>query len=181
MFRVLLPVARFSKKAHAGQFRSGGNIPYFEHPKAVVRILWSYGVRDPDILSAAYTHDIGEDAESFLEELRKLTNFRVMDMLFWLTNMQKGDFWIRHEGLLDHAHKMNTCAKWVKLADRLHNLRSMTEWSPNRQKRYAVAALELLGALFPWPNHDLAMEVRQTAISYFAENRQKISESGKIY
>ncbi|MCH7871971.1 MAG: hypothetical protein IID33_09760 [Planctomycetes bacterium] len=69
----------------------------------------------------------------------------------------------KQAALLEHARRMSPPAKLVKLADRLHNLTEMVAWPDWKQKRYAAAAMELVDALRPWPNEQLAEAVRRAA------------------
>ena len=63
----------FSKKVHSGQFRKDGVTPYFNHPKEVVGILKDIGIKDEEILTAAWLHDTIEGIVIFsLDKLKEL-------------------------------------------------------------------------------------------------------------
>ena len=163
IWRALLKSGRFASRKHAGQFRDDGITPYYTHCKSVRRILWNFGIRDVETLQIADVHDTVEDTDTTIREIERIFGESFANSLCFLTNETKGNFWKRHEGLLEHGHKMPRKSRNVKLADRLHNLRSCETWDPWRRVRYAMASLELVGCLYPWPNRELALAVRAEA------------------
>ena len=163
IWRALLKSGHFARHKHTGQFRDDGVTPYYTHCAAVRRILWDFGIRDVETLQLADVHDTVEDTDTTIHEVEQNFGESLANNLYFLTNETEGNFWERHEGLLEHGHKMPRKPKNAKLADRLHNLRSCTDWSPSRRMRYAMASLELVGCLYPWPNRELALAVRAEA------------------
>lgn len=151
--------------AHAGQWRANGD-PYHTHPFAVAALLAEHGMSDEEVLAAAYLHDVLEDsdtprqaiAEQFGERVARLVDEMTLD------EPSRRSFEAKQKALLAKARAMSDDAKWIKLADRLHNLRDkIPGWSKEKRRRYADASLKLLEALSPWPSASLAEEIRQLA------------------
>ncbi len=110
-------------------------------------------------------HDVLEDTAVGEDELLEQFGGEIVGLVNELTNIGPPgrSFADKQAALLEHARRMSPSAKLVKMADRLHNLTEMTAWPDWKQKRYAAAALELVDALLPWPNDDLAEAVRLAA------------------
>lgn len=151
--------------AHTGQSRSGGE-PYHTHPFAVAALLIEHGVSDAEILAAAYLHDVLEDSDTPRESIVEGFGERVASLVDEMTidAASHRSFEAKQKTLLAKARVMSEGAKWIKLADRLHNLRDkLPGWSTDKRKRYARASLRLLDALAPWPSASLADEIRRLA------------------
>ncbi|MFO0837834.1 MAG: HD domain-containing protein [Phycisphaerae bacterium] len=153
--------------AHAGQKRDNG-ADYAIHPIAIADLLRARGLADTAILAAAYLHDVLEDTSVGQAKLLEMFGPEITELVKELTNVGPADrtFAEKQAALLEHARQMSRRAKLVKLADRRHNLSEMTVWPDWKQQRYAQATLELLEALRPWPDDQLAEEVRQAALRY---------------
>ena len=152
----------FAELAHQGQFRSNKVTPYFSHPERVVSVLEQVGITDDEILAAAFLHDTIEDCDVSEDDIFTLFGDRVLRCVVQMTNKIEGDnherehgqvsFLDKHASLVKHCQEMDQDAKWIKLADRLDNLRdAKSNWRPKRTKRYAVAGYELVEAMIPWP------------------------------
>ncbi len=154
------------QRLHAGQKRAGGR-PYATHPFAVAALLREHGVSDPEVLAAAYLHDVVEDTDFSIFQLRQRFGDRVASLVHELTlDPEPDSFEEKHRMLAEHAKKMSPDAKLIKLADRAHNLSDITGKPPHKRKRYAHATQALLAALKPWPNEDLAKRVKLLAQPY---------------
>ena len=158
---------RFSEVAHEGQTRVGGE-PYATHPAAVVEILRAHGVTDADILAAGYLHDTVEDTSITFDQLARAFNPRIASIVGELTipkefeePSEKKNAW-----LLEHAPKLSVPAKWIKLADRFHNVKQLAAKSPDRQARYVKATTALIQALKPWPCEPLAHGISEGLKAY---------------
>jgi (p)ppGpp synthase/HD superfamily hydrolase len=169
--RKLVEAARkLCVSAHAGQTRANGK-PYHTHPFAVAQLLVEHGMSDAEILAAAYLHDVLEDTKTSRKVIAEDFGKRVARLVDEMTIDPKdqGSFEEKQTALLAAAKKMSQDAKWIKLADRVHNLREkLPNWSGEKRRRYSQASLNLLDALMPWPSQALADEVRQLA-GEFAE------------
>ena len=161
---VVLKARNRSKAAHAGQVRDDGR-PYAMHPAEVVRILVDRGHTKPEVLAAAYLHDVLEDTKVTRDALLAEFGEAIVGIVDEVTNIGPPGraFAEKQAALLEHAKWMSTGAKLVKLADRLHNLGDMRNWPRWKQLRYALATFELLNALQPVPDPGLAEDVRVCA------------------
>ena len=123
----------FSKYAHRGQNRADGR-RYFEHPRAVAWILFSeLHIYDWKLICTALLHDIIED--SFIMRVKRLElNFGydvAMDVKYMSKEkeLSDDDYWQRFTTV--NSWRAVTC----KLADRLHNLRTLSDVTPEKRKR----------------------------------------------
>ena len=125
MFKGWLPfepkdALEFAAKAHEGQFRKDGVTPYIEHPKAVVRMLNSWGITHPILICAAYLHDVLEDTSVTDVEMNKHFTFIVSNIVKKLT---RGN----NEAKVDYLKRISECHNAVvlliKCADRVCNTR----------------------------------------------------------
>lgn len=157
----------FCVRAHDGQTRDDGE-PYSTHPIAVAQILRNHGVEDDVTLAAAYLHDVLEDTQVPRNELERLFGDEVAAIVEELTNRgyPGRTFEEKHRTLAEHALRMSSKAKAIKLADRLHNLSQMDVWTADRRRRYADATVQLLEALKPWPIPELGERIEKLIQEY---------------
>lgn len=153
----------FARWAHEGQTRSDKKTPYISHPERVANILrYDHGILNDEILAIAWLHDTIEDCDVAKDDIEKFFGIGIARSVMQLSNIIEGDdherkhgkvaFSIKHKALLEHCAHMGMNAKWVKLADRLDNIRDgRSSWKPKRTQRYAKAGYELVKALMPWP------------------------------
>ena len=141
-----------------GHTRSDGT-PYWTHPERVVKTLAAHGL-PPEVLAAAWLHDVAEDCPADEAGSRELlTRFaaefgrEVASLVTEVTNFFGADATMEEKQarLREHALTMSDKAKWIKLADRLDNITGMVGWSREKRSRYATATRLLLDALKPWP------------------------------
>ncbi len=118
------------EQAHEGQLRSSGE-PFFYHPVAVATILFELGM-DSDTIAAALLHDVVEDTEVTLEELEKQFGGAVAMLVSGVTKVtQIGKLPSREEEQAENIRKMLLAMSEdirviiIKLADRLHNMRTI--------------------------------------------------------
>lgn len=157
-------------RAHEGQTRRSG-APYSTHPIAVAEILAREGVDDPEILAAACLHDVLEDCPVDRETLAREFGERVARLVEELTNLGPPGrtFEEKHRALAEEARRMSPDAKWIKLADRWHNLSDLAGASPQRRRDMGRVTLDLLQAIEPWPTEALPERIRALAQSLAAE------------
>lgn len=163
--RLLSDARALCVAAHAGQKRANGQ-PYHTHPAAVVNLLIENGMREAEVLAAAYLHDVLEDTKTPRKLIVERFGKRVAKLVDEMTiePEDQKSFESKQAALLAHARVMSADGKWIKLADRLHNLREKLSFSgDDKRKRYAQASLNLLEALAPWPSEELAKEIRTLA------------------
>lgn len=114
---------KLAEKWHAGQFRDGREgvpkIPYFEHPKAVVRNLLDWGEpQSADTMMIAWGHDLLEDTDATQEEILAASNENVLNGIRLLSCLPGED---KRAYLRQIADSRNRDAILVKLSDRIHN------------------------------------------------------------
>lgn len=141
----------FAEKAHAGQKRSSGE-DYFIHPCAVVEILADYGF-DSSTLIAAFLHDVLEDTEVTPEMLAAEFGDEILGLVQGVTKLDKLQFTTREDAQAENFRKFfMAMAKdlrviIIKLADRLHNMRSLGYLPEEKQQRIARETLDVYAPL----------------------------------
>ncbi|TDG95402.1 Bifunctional (p)ppGpp synthase/hydrolase RelA [Cardinium endosymbiont of Culicoides punctatus] len=138
----------FIKNAHGSTKRKSGE-PYYTHPMAVAKILVA-ATQDPDIILAGLLHDVVEDTSVTLEQIQLMYG----DQVAYIVDM------VTHYNTLGYRWKLNNneikellfqCkdirVSYIKLADRLHNIRTLSFRTPEDQKRIAR---ETTSFYIPW-------------------------------
>jgi guanosine-3',5'-bis(diphosphate) 3'-pyrophosphohydrolase len=146
--RALLRKAwRIGAEAHAGQTRKSGE-PYITHPVAVAKVLAEQGL-DVETLIAAILHDTLEDTELSHEQLAGEFGETVAELVDGVTKLDKLQFRDRQEAAAESFRKMLLAMSrdlrviLIKLADRLHNMRTLGAQSPESRKRIARETIEI--------------------------------------
>ena len=148
---MLVRAYDYAKEAHANQKRASGE-PYFIHPCAVADILMDLGL-DAATIAAALLHDVIEDTESTAEDIREVFGEQVLLLVSGVTKLEKIVFKSQEDADAENFRKIFVAmAKDVrviiiKLADRLHNMRSLNFLSYERQQRMASETLEIYAPL----------------------------------
>ena len=138
---------QFACEAHSGQFRSSGD-PYVTHPIAVATILSSFRM-DEDSLSAAMLHDVIEDTGIPKSVIEEKFNKDVADLVDGVSKLDKLSISNRTAGEAENLQKMVLAMSQdirvivVKLADRLHNMRTLLYLSREKQVKIARETLEI--------------------------------------
>ncbi len=141
----------FAKRAHEGQKRSSGE-DYFTHPCAVVEILSNFGF-DSSTVIAAFLHDVLEDTAVTPEEMKNVFGEEILELVQGVTKLDKLRFVNREEAQAENFRKIFVAMAKdlrvviIKLADRLHNMRSLQYLSPDRQARIARETLDIYAPL----------------------------------
>lgn len=136
---------------HEGQKRATGD-PYIVHPLAVTEILARYGM-DSATLSAALMHDTVEDTEQTLEEVIEQFGDEVALLIDGVTKLDRIKFSSREHAQAGTIRKMAVAMAKdirvlvIKLADRTHNLRTITPLPPEKQRRVALETLDIYAPL----------------------------------
>lgn len=134
-------------QAHAGQMRRSGE-PYITHPVAVAKVLAEQGL-DVETLVAAILHDTLEDTELSHEQLAAEFGDSVAELVEGVTKLDKLQFRDRQEAAAESFRKMLLAMSrdlrviLIKLADRLHNMRTLGTQKPESRKRIARETLEI--------------------------------------
>ena len=164
-----------AERAHAGQVRKSGE-PYIQHPLAVAFLLADLGM-DPDTIAAGLLHDVVEDSDIDLKRLAQEFGPGVANLVDGVTKLEQIDrFSQKSEGLRD-ARESESLRKMfiamaedirvviIKLADRLHNMRTLDPLPEERRKAFARETLEIFAPLtnrlgvwqWKWELEDLSL------------------------
>ncbi len=168
-----------SESMHEGQTRKTGE-PFIFHPLAVTQLLADYGLDEPT-LAAGILHDTVEDTDVDLDELRRDFGAEVADLIDGVTKLHRVDFEDRDEAQAATIRKMviamadDVRVLVIKLADRLHNVRTLGPFDSDKQHRIAQETVDVYAPLA----HRLGMqeikhemEDRSFAILHPRRNRE---------
>jgi len=138
---------RVAEKAHAGQKRKSGE-PYFSHCLATAEILHQWHL-DETTIAAGLLHDTVEDTPLTLDELKKQFNDEIAFLVDGVTKLGRVKFRGGDEAKVENMRKMIMAISqdlrvvFVKLADRLHNMRTIKYLPREKQKRIALETSEI--------------------------------------
>ena len=170
-----------AKKAHEGQFRKTGE-PYIVHPLAVKKILEEWGM-DEDTIIAGILHDTVEDTNLTLEDIRKEFGESVAFLVDGVTKLSNARNGMRDIDTYLPETKDNFLRLMIalgddirvliiKLADRLHNVRTLSALPPEKQKKIAKETLEVFAPLADRLNMGkLRVEMSDLAFRYVDPKR----------
>ncbi len=148
--QLLIKAYRYAEKMHENQKRASGE-PYFTHPCAVAEILIDLGLDTPTV-AAAFLHDVIEDTAATADDIKREFGNEIYTLVEGVTKLEQIKFHSHEEEDAENFRKIFVAmAKDVrviiiKLADRLHNMRSLNFLSNERQQRIAK---ETLGIFTP--------------------------------
>jgi len=137
----------FSEQAHQGQFRKSGE-PYITHPLAVASILSQWRL-DAQGLAAALLHDVMEDTNVTKTEIESSFGKPVADMVDGVSKLDQIEFQSREDAQAENFRKMllamaqDVRVILIKLADRLHNMRTLDAMAPTHRERIARETLDI--------------------------------------
>ncbi len=141
----------YAMRAHGSQKRASGD-PYFTHPLAVAAILTDLKLDDATI-AAAVLHDTIEDTDTTREEIDRLFGPEIGALVEGLTKIKKLDFVSKKATQGENFRKLllaiaaDVRVLLVKLADRLHNMRTLDHMPADKQARIAEETLEIYAPL----------------------------------
>ena len=144
---MLLRAYDFAKEAHRNQRRASGE-PYFIHPCAVAEILVDLGL-DAETIAGALLHDVIEDTSATEEDVRREFGEGVLTLVSGVTKLDKIVFKSQEEEEAENFRKIFLAMAKdirviiIKLADRLHNMRSLNYLSKERQQKMARETLDI--------------------------------------
>ena len=161
----------FAKEKHAGQFRKSGE-DYIVHPLNVAMILTTI-YADYQTIAAGFLHDVLEDCDCTPEEMEEKFGSEVTKLVQGVTKLSKIHFSTENEYLIDYYKKIivgmseDVRVIIIKLADRLHNMRTLWATPPDRQKVKAKEALEILAPIAHHLGiHKIKSELEDLALRY---------------
>jgi guanosine-3',5'-bis(diphosphate) 3'-pyrophosphohydrolase len=141
----------YSQKHHSGQSRASGE-PYLVHPLGVALVLAEMKM-DPVAIVAGLLHDSVEDTSVTIVDIRKEFGEQVAHIVEGVTKISQIDFASREEQQAENLRKMMLAmvddirVVLIKLADRLHNMRTLEHLEPERQQKIAKETLEIYGPI----------------------------------
>src|SRR5436309_4406559 len=144
---IIRKAYEYSQKYHAGQTRASGE-PYLVHPLEVALILAEMKI-DPAAIVAGLLHDSVEDTLVTVVDIRKEFGEQVAHIVEGVTKVSNIDFATREEQQAENLRKMMLAmvddirVVLIKLADRLHNMRTLEHLEPDRQHKIAEETLEI--------------------------------------
>jgi guanosine-3',5'-bis(diphosphate) 3'-pyrophosphohydrolase len=142
---------QFAAESHSGQKRLSGE-DFIEHPVAVATIMADLGL-DLTTLQAALLHDVVEDTQLTIEDISREFGDQVASIVDGLTKLDKIKFLSREQEQAENVRKMiiamarDIRVLLIKLADRLHNMRTLQVFSRQKQQEKATETLEIYSPL----------------------------------
>ncbi len=160
----------FAYELHEGQYRKSGE-PYICHPIAVAGLLKYLG-GDSATIAAGFLHDIVEDTQVSIEEIERRFGSDVALLVEGVTKLSKFNFSSKTELQAENFRRMFLAMAKdirvivVKLADRLHNMRTLQHLAPHKQRNIALETREIFAPLanrlgigrFKWELEDLSFK-----------------------
>lgn len=149
--QLLLKAYHYAEEMHKNQKRASGE-PYFTHPCAVAEILIDLGMDTPSV-AAAFLHDVIEDTPATADDIKKNFGDEILTLVEGVTKLDKIRFQTREEEDAENFRKIFVAMAndvrviIIKLADRLHNMRSLNFLSQERQQRIARETLDIFTPL----------------------------------
>src|SRR5260221_5270794 len=170
---------QFSDAAHQGQFRLSGH-PYISHPIAVAEIVADWQL-DAQAVMAALLHDVMEDTEISKEQITERFGKPVAELVDGLSKLDRIEFQSQAEAQAENFRKMllamarDVRVILIKLADRLHNMRTLEAVKPEKRRRVARETLEIYAPIANRLGLDsLFRELQELAFSNLYPGRYKV-------
>ena len=141
----------WAKKLHSGQFRISQE-PYIIHPVEVAKILVNLKM-DKDTIIAAFLHDVLEDTDTTAQEMEEKFGIDVVNLVTGVTKLGKYQFKSKEERQAENFRRMFIAMAQdvriiiLKLADRLHNMRTLSYMAAPKQKKIAQETLDIFAPL----------------------------------
>ena len=183
----------FAYELHKGQYRKSGEL-YISHPVAVAGLLRDLG-GSPAMIAAGFLHDVVEDTDITIEEIEQRFGAEVRQLVEGVTKLSKINFKSKTESQAENFRRMFLAMAQdirvivVKLADRLHNMRTLQYMSEDSRRRSAQETRDIFAPLanrlgiwrIKWELEDLAFkylepEAFRQMQQYVAEKRDSREE-----
>src|SRR5688500_16683114 len=161
----------FARKSHGRQTRDSGEL-YIYHPLEVGRIVCNMGL-DAEAISASFLHDVVEDTDTSLHELRNQFGDKIASLVDGVTKLTKYEFPDKERRDAAGIRKLflamisDVRVIIIKLADRLHNLSTLDHLTEQRRKNISLETLEIYAPIAErlgiW---NIKSELEDTAFKY---------------
>ena len=172
----------YANAKHQYQKRKDGS-PYIIHPLAVAQVIAELGL-DMDAILGALLHDCIEDTDASHEEIEKLFGATVAELVEGVTKLTRADFSTSEEAQMENLRKMFMAMSkdirvvLIKIADRLHNMRTMQYQTPAKQIKKCRETMDIYAPLA----HRLGMqrikwELEDLSLHYLAPNDYEVITS----
>ena len=191
----------FAYQLHEGQYRASGE-PYIAHPVAVAGLLRDLGGSSV-MIAAGFLHDVVEDTEVTPEEIESRFGVEVRRLVEGVTKLSKFNFSSKTERQAENFRRMFLAMAAdirvivVKLADRLHNMRTLEHLNPHKQRSISQETREIFAPLanrlgigrVKWELEDLAFkylepesyrQMQQLVAERRADRETRLSKVGEI-
>ena len=170
---------QFSDTAHQGQFRTSGH-PYISHPLAVAEIVADWQL-DAQAVMAALLHDVMEDTAVSKAEISQRFGKPVAELVDGVSKLDRIEFQSQQDAQAENFRKMllamarDVRVMLIKLADRLHNMRTLEAVDPQKRRRVARETLEIYAPIANRLGLDsLYREMQELAFSHLFPLRYKV-------
>ena len=168
---VIQRAYEYADEKHKNQLRKSGE-PYIIHPLAVAEIVAEIGL-DPDAITAALLHDCLEDTDASFEEISRMFGETVANLVEGVTKLTRVQYSTMEEQQMENLRKMFMAMSkdirviLIKIADRLHNTRTLQYQTPAKQISKSMETMEVYAPLA----HRLGMqkikwELEDTSLQY---------------
>ena len=161
----------FAEQAHQGQKRKSGE-PYIIHPLAVAQIVAEELRLDSESIEAALLHDVIEDTAATHEQVSKLFSPTIADLVEGVSKLTRIQYATKEDEQMENLRKMLIAMSkdirviLIKIADRLHNMRTMEYQSPAKQKQKSLETMEIYAPIahrlgmqrIKWELEDLSLK-----------------------
>ena len=161
----------FAREAHKDQKRKSGE-PYITHPLAVAQIVAEELRLDSESIEAALLHDVIEDTEATEEQVAKLFSPTVASLVEGVSKLTRIQYANKEDEQMENLRKMLIAMSkdirviLIKIADRLHNMRTMEYQSPAKQKQKSLETMEIYAPIahrlgmqrIKWELEDLSLK-----------------------
>jgi guanosine-3',5'-bis(diphosphate) 3'-pyrophosphohydrolase len=174
---IISKAYKFAEKVHSGQKRKSGE-PYFNHVLATADILYSWNM-DDETISAGLLHDVIENTNTKIEDIKKEFGEETAFLVDGVSKLGK----FKYRGAKEKAENMRKLilaisedlrVVFIKLADRLHNMRTLNYLPKEKQKRIALETDEIYAPIaYRLGMHNLAGELQDLAFPYLYPEEYK--------
>ena len=170
-FKRIRESYEFAKQHHGEQRRKSGEL-YITHPLAVAQIVAEELHLDSESIEAALLHDVIEDTDATYDDVAKLTSPTVADLVEGVSKLTRIQYATKEDEQMENLRKMLIAMSkdirviLIKIADRLHNMRTMEYQTPAKQKQKSLETMEIYAPIahrlgmqrMKWELEDLSLK-----------------------